>query len=357
LRHLRKIALSRHQLEVLGKKSMTLVLWVLGATVLVLGLTVVGGNVEGNRGPLPDWDKSRAWFQEEGQRNEPPGIAESAPPLQAGDETEPPLQEEGITPPTPPLQAEDEIAFALQDEEETAFALQEEEMAPPLPLQEEEMAPPLQVGEVAPPLQEEQEETVLALQEEAALALQQDETASSLQAEEVAPPSTTDSLDSWGEVVGGSSPAEPPTTPVLVEPPSNTQPATPVSQADEHEGGNDRGQEDEAGGGNDQGCEQQREKTSNRAIERADDRATESASNQSVRVDDQARRQANQVRAQAVSASVVTGVAAAADGSSTANQRACVQQGIEDYDDQTSSVRDQTTPPLLRELLRIIQQR
>lgn len=201
------------------------------------------------------------------------------------------------------------------------------------------MAPPLQVGEVAPPLQEEQEETVLALQEEAALALQQDETASSLQAEEVAPPSTTDSLDSWGEVVGGSSPAEPPTTPVLVEPPSNTQPATPVSQADEHEGGNDRGQEDEAGGGNDQGCEQQREKTSNRAIERADDRATESASNQSVRVDDQA------------------SVAAAADGSSTANQRACVQQGIEDYDDQTSSVRDQTTPPLLRELLRIIQQR
>ncbi len=332
---------------------MTLVLWVLGATLLVLGLTVVGGNVEGNRGPLPDWDKSRAWFQEGGQHDEPPGIAEPAPPLQAEDETEPPLQEEGITPPTPPLQAEDGIAFALQEEEETAFALQEEGITPPLQaedgtalaLQENEMAPPLQEGEVAPPLQEDQE-TALALQqqEETALALQQqEETALALQEGEVAPASTTYSLDSGIEAVGGSSPAEPPTAPVLVEPPSNTQPATPV-------------QEDEAEGGNDQVCEQQRGKTSNGAIERADDRATESASNQSVRVDDQASKQANQVRAPAVSASVVTGVAAAADGSSTANQRACVQQGIENHDDQTPSVRDQTTTPLLRQLLRIIQQ-
>jgi hypothetical protein len=326
-------------------KSMTLVLWVLGATVLVLGLTVVGGSVEGNHGPLPDWDKSRAWFQEEGQRDEPPGIAEPAPPLQAEDETEPPLQEEGITPPTPPLQAEDEIAYALQEEEETAFALQEEGIITPplqaedesgLALQENEMAPPLQEGEIAPPLQEENE-TALALQAEAALALQQEEIASSLQAEEVAPPSTTGSVDSGGEgVVGGSSPAEPPTTPVLVEPPSNTQPATSVSQADELEPPTPNTQPatpvqgDEAEGGNDQVCEQQRGKTSNGAIERAD---------QSVRVDDQASKQANQVRAQAVSASVVTGVAAAADGSSTASQRACVQQGIEDHGDQTLVIR------------------
>ena len=81
---------------------------------------------------------------------------------------------------------------------------------------------------------------------------EEEEAASSLQAEEVAPPSTTDSLESWGEGVGGSSPAELPTTPVLVEPPSNTQPVTSVSQADEHVGGNDRGQEDEAEGGNEQ---------------------------------------------------------------------------------------------------------
>ena len=352
MRLLRKFALSRHQLEVLGKRSMTLVLWVLGATVLVLGLTVVGGSVEENRGPLPDWEKSRAWFQEEGQHDEPPGIAEPPPPLQAEGEAAAPLHEEGITPPTPPLQAEqDETALALQGSE-MAPPLQEGERAPllqgenetVLALQQEEAALALQQESAAPALQ--QEPAAPALQQEpAAPALQQEEAASSLQAEEVAPPSTTDSLESWGEGVGGSSPAEPPTTPVLVEPPSNTQPVTSVSQEDEPEGGND------------QGCEQQRGKTSNRAIERADDRATESASNQSVRVDEQASGQANRVRAQAVSASVVTGVAAAADGSSTANQRACVQQGIEEHDDQTPSVRDQTTTHLLHQLLRIIQQR
>ena len=299
---------------------MTLALWVLGATVLVLGLTVVGGSVEENRGPLPDWDKSRAWFQEEGQHDEAPGIAEPPPPLQAEDETKPPLHAEGIAPPTPPLQAE---------QEEAALALQESEMAPPL--QEGEIALP------TPPLQAEQEEAALALQQE-----------------EVAPPSTTDSLDSEGGGVGRSSPAEPPTTPVLVEPPSNTQPATSVSQADDLEPATPNtqpatsvSQGDEPEGGNDQGCEQQRGKTSNGAIERADDRGTESASNQSVRVDNQASGQANRARAQAVSASVVTGVAASADGSSTANQRACVQRSIEDHGDQTLVIR------ILREVLRI----
>jgi hypothetical protein len=175
-----------------------------------------------------------------------------------------------------------------------------------------------------------------------------------LQAEEVAPPSTTDSLESWGEGAGGSSPAELPTTPVLVEPPSNTQPATSVSQADDLEPATPNtqpatsvSQGDEPEGGNDQGCEQQRGKTSNGAIERADDRGTESASNQSVRVDNQASGQANRARAQAVSASVVTGVAASADGSSTANQRVCVQRSIEDHGDQTLVIR------ILREVLRI----
>jgi hypothetical protein len=341
LRLLRKIALSRPQLEVLGKRTMTLALWVLGATLLVLGLTVVGGSVEGNRGPLPDWDKSRAWFQEEGQRDEPPGIAEPAPPWQAEEEeTALALQQDGTALPfqenemAPPLQ-EGGIAPPLQEEDETVLALQQEEAA--LALQQEEAALALQQEEAALALQQEEAALALQQQEEAALALQQQEAASSLQAEEVAPPSTTDSLDSGGEGVGGSSPAEPPTAPVLVEPrTSNTQPATSVSQADEHEGGNVRGQEDEAEGGNGQGCEQQRGKTSN-----------ESASNQSVRVDDQASRQGNQVRAQAVSASVVTGVAAATDGSSTANQRACVQQGIEDHGDQTLVIR------ILRGVLRI----
>ncbi len=330
---------------------MTLVLWVLGATVLVLGLTVVGGSVEENRGPLPDWDKSRAWFQEEGQPDEAPGIAEPPTPHQAEDETAPPLHEEGITPPTPPLQAEqDETALTLQGSE-MAPPLQEGEVAPPLQ-EENETGPPLQ-AEAAPPLQE---EAALALQqEEAALALQQEEAASSLQAEEVAPPSTTDSLESWDEGVGGSSPAEPPTTPVLVEPPSNTQPVTSVSEADELEPPTPNtqpattvSQGDEPEGGNDQGCEQQRGKASNKAIERADDRGTESASNQSVRVDDQASRQANRARAQAVSVGADTGLAAAADGSSTANQEACVQRSIEDNGDQTLVIR------ILR-VIRIIQ--
>jgi hypothetical protein len=40
LRLLRKSALSRHELEMLGKKSMTLVLWVLGAVVLLLWLAL-----------------------------------------------------------------------------------------------------------------------------------------------------------------------------------------------------------------------------------------------------------------------------------------------------------------------------
>jgi hypothetical protein len=184
--------------------------------------------------------------------------------------------------------------------------------------------------------------------------LQEEEAASSLQAEEVAPPSTTDSLESWGEGVGGSSPTELPTTPVLVEPPSNTQPVTSVSEADELEPPTPNtqpattvSQGDEPEGGNDQGCEQQRGKTSNKAIERADDRATESASNQSVRVDDQASRQANRARAQAVSAGADTGMAAAADGSSTANQEACVQRSIEDRGDQTLVIR------ILRGVLRI----
>ena len=290
---------------------MTLALWVLGATVLVLGLTVVGGSVEENRGPLPDWDKSRAWLQEEGQRDEAPGIAEPAPPLQAEqDETKPPLHEEGTTPPTPPLQAQqDETALALQGSE-MAPPLQEGEIAPPLQ-EENETWPPLQ-AEAAPPLQE---------VNETALALQQEEAASALQAEEVAPPSTTDSLDGWGEGVGGSTSAEPATEPstdhVVVETATlNAQQATPVSQADEHEGENDRG------------CEQQLAEPANRAVGQANDRATERTNYLIIQ-------EINQVTGQPVS--VVIRIAAGE--SSTADQEACVQRGKETDEDQSPAIR------------------
>ncbi len=117
------------------------------------------------------------------------------------------------------------------------------------------------------------------------------------------------------------------TDPVLGESPTpDTRPIMTVSQDDEPEGRNDRS------------CEQQRENTVNRPpIEQANDRASERANNQAIRVVNRAIGRANRVTEQAVSASVVSSDEAA-DISSAANQQACDQLGIENHDDQTLAI-------------------
>jgi hypothetical protein len=119
LRLLRKCALSRPRLDLLGKKLMALVLWLwlLGTAVVVLALTVLGGvvgrNVEEKRGPEPDWDKSRAlfhdWDKSRAQREEERGEGIPGPGVQRHESG-------GIAEPALPLQEQqaEEIAPALQ---------------------------------------------------------------------------------------------------------------------------------------------------------------------------------------------------------------------------------------------------
>jgi hypothetical protein len=117
LRLLRKCALSRPRLDLLGKKLMALVLWLwlLGTAVVVLALTVVGRNVEGKRRPEPDWDKSRAlfhdWDKSRAQREEERGEGIPGPGVQRHESG-------GIAEPALPLQEQqaEEIAPALQGE-------------------------------------------------------------------------------------------------------------------------------------------------------------------------------------------------------------------------------------------------
>jgi hypothetical protein len=108
-------------------------------------------------------------------------------------------------------QGEEEIASPLQEQEQQG----EEEIT--LSFQEQ------QGEELTCPLQEQQEEEMAPLLQ-----------GEYQQEEELTPPSTADSVGGWGEGVGGSTPDEPPTDPVLgALPTPDTRPVTTVSQDDD----------------------------------------------------------------------------------------------------------------------------